>query len=83
VGRREAGRKSEKGQGPAAPEGFLVVVFAGQCLMKADLGLGGCLHKAGSTNWTCPQGWIELPIRQPIIAGVGLALRSRICEHGC
>jgi len=48
--RRGEGRNSEKGQGSAAPEGFSVVVIAGQFLMKADLGLWGCLHKAGYTN---------------------------------
>jgi hypothetical protein len=56
---------SERGQGSAVPEGFLVAGFAGQGLMKADSGLRGCLHKAGYTNkQTRLQGWIELPIRR-------------------
>jgi hypothetical protein len=41
---------SEWGRGSAAPEGLLVAGVAGQGLMMADLGLRGCLHKAGYTN---------------------------------
>ena len=51
------------GGGSAAPKGLLLAGFGGQGRVKADLGLRGCLHKAGCTNWTGLRGAFEIPIR--------------------
>lgn len=60
---RRAGRNSGRRQGSAAPKGLLIAGLGGRGRVKADLGLRGCLQKAGYTNWTGLQGGFEIPIR--------------------
>jgi hypothetical protein len=68
MGRRGAGRNSQKRQGSVVPEGFQVAVLGGLGLVNVGSGFQGCLHKTSYTNYSCLRGWFELPIRCPISA---------------
>lgn len=78
---RRAGRNSGRGQGSAAPKGLLLAGLGGRGRVKADLGLRGCLHKAGYTNWTGLRGGFEIPIRLTTEVMIADAPKEE-AEHG-